>query len=221
MQCAVTGNASVIDKHIDRPEFLRNGCHVGVSRVEIRNVPLPCRNIGIALEVLGLGLVSEIIRDDGVPAALQQFRGGCADAADAADTTMGFTALDGLVMGTRSGNLDPGVILYLEQERGLTAKEIETLLYEQSGLLGVSGGLASDMRTLLASDDPRAKEAIELFVYRIAREVGALTSSLGGLDGLVFTAGIGEHVPEIARKSARVWIGWASLWTTRRTSAAR
>ena len=119
------------------------------------------------------------------------------------DTTMGFTALDGLVMGTRSGNLDPGVILYLEQERGLSAKQVETLLYEQSGLLGVSGGLASDMRTLLASDDPHAKEAIELFVYRIAREIGALTSSLGGLDGLVFTAGIGEHAPEIREKRLR------------------
>ena len=126
------------------------------------------------------------------------------------DTTMGFTALDGLVMGTRSGNLDPGVILYLEQECGLSAKQVETLLYEQSGLLGVSGGLASDMRTLLASDDPRAKEAIELFVYRIAREIGALTSSLGGLDGLVFTAGIGEHAPEIrTRVCAR--LGWLAV----------
>ena len=112
------------------------------------------------------------------------------------DTTMGFTALDGLMMGTRCGNLDPGVILYLEQQRGLTAKEVEDLLYRKSGLLGVSG-IASDMRTLLASSDMRAREAIELFVFRIAREIGALTSSLGGLDGLVFSAGIGEHAPEI------------------------
>lgn len=126
------------------------------------------------------------------------------------DTTMGFTALDGLVMGTRSGNLDPGVILYLEQERGLSAKQVETLLYEQSGLLGVSGGLASDMRTLLASDDPRAKEAVELFVYRIVREIGALTSSLGGLDGLVFTAGIGEHAPEI-RERVCARLGWLAV----------
>lgn len=126
------------------------------------------------------------------------------------DTTMGFTALDGLVMGTRSGNLDPGVILYLEQERGLSAKQVETLLYEQSGLLGVSGGLASDMRTLLASDDPHAKEAIDLFVYRIAREIGALTSSLGGLDGLVFTAGIGQHAPEI-RESVGARLGWLAV----------
>ncbi len=88
------------------------------------------------------------------------------------DTTMGFTALDGLVMGTRCGNIDPGVILYLEEEQGMAAKEVEKLLYLKSGLLGVSGGIASDMRTLLSSRDPRAAEAIELFVYRIAREIG-------------------------------------------------
>ena len=125
------------------------------------------------------------------------------------DTTMGFSTLDGLVMGTRAGNLDPGVILYLEEERGLTAKQVETLLYQQSGLLGVSGGIASDMCALLASADVHAKEAIELFVFRIAREIGALTSSLGGLDGLVFTAGIGEHAPAIrAMVCARLgWLG--------------
>jgi acetate kinase len=125
------------------------------------------------------------------------------------DTTMGFTALDGLVMGTRCGSLDPGVILYLEEERALTAKQVEELLYRRSGLLGVSGGIASDMRILLASADPQAKQAVELFVYRIAREIGALTSSLGGLDGLVFTAGIGEHAPAIrAMVCARLgWLG--------------
>lgn len=124
------------------------------------------------------------------------------------DTTMGFTALDGLVMGTRCGNIDPGVILYLQQERGLTATQVGDLLYRQSGLLGVSGGVA-DMRELLASDNPRAQEAIELFVFRAAREIGALTSSLGGLDGLVFTAGIGEHAPAIrAGICARLaWLG--------------
>jgi acetate kinase len=125
------------------------------------------------------------------------------------DTTMGFTTLDGLVMGTRCGDLDPGVVLYLEQQRGLTPKDVEDILYNRSGLLGVSGGLASDMRALLASADPRAQDAINLFVYRIAREVGALTSSLEGLDGLVFTAGIGEHAPEIrASVAARLaWLG--------------
>jgi acetate kinase len=127
------------------------------------------------------------------------------------DTTMGLTALDGLAMGTRCGSLDPGVILYLEKERGLSADEIEHILYEKSGLLGVSGGLASDMRTLLASTDPRAADAVELFVFRIVREIGALTSSLGGLDGLIFTAGIGEHAPEIRRRvCARLgWLGVA------------
>lgn len=126
------------------------------------------------------------------------------------DTTMGFTALDGLVMGTRCGSLDPGVILYLQQQHGMSTKQVETLLYRQSGLFAVSGGVASDMRTLLASDDAAAADAIELFVYRIAREIGALTSSLGGLDGLVFTAGIGEHAPEIRRRvCAR--LGWLSV----------
>ena len=125
------------------------------------------------------------------------------------DTTMGFTALDGLVMGTRCGNLDPGVILYLERERGLTAKQITDLLYRRSGLLGVSGGIASDMRTLLASGDARAHDAIELFVFRMVREIGALASSLGGLDGIVFTAGIGEHAPAIREMvCARLaWLG--------------
>lgn len=126
------------------------------------------------------------------------------------DTTMGFTALDGLVMGTRSGNIDPGVVLYLQQQHGLSVKEVETLLYKQSGLLGVSGGLASDMRTLVASDDVRAKEAIELFVYRLAREIGGLANSLGGLDGLVFTAGIGEHAPEI-RQMVCARLGWLGV----------
>ena len=122
------------------------------------------------------------------------------------DTTMGFTALDGLVMGTRSGSLDPGVILYLEQQHGMDAEAVEKLLYNQSGLLGVSG-ISSDMRTLLASTESRAGDAIELFVFRIAREIGALTASLNGVDGLVFTAGIGEHAPEI-RAAVVNRLGW-------------
>ncbi len=124
------------------------------------------------------------------------------------DTTMGFTALDGLVMGTRCGDLDPGVILYLEQQHGMSPKAIETLLYKQSGLLGVSG-LSGDMRALEASDDSHAKDAIDLFVFRLAREAGALVASLGGLDGLVFTAGIGEHAPRIRAEVCRrlSWLG--------------
>src|SRR5690348_3973104 len=105
---------------------------------------------------------------------------------------MGFTAVDGLMMGTRSGALDPGVLLYLMQERGFDAAAIEDLLYRRSGLLGVSG-VASDMRTLRQSRAPEAGEAIALFVYRIVREIGSMAAALGGLDALVFTAGIGEH----------------------------
>lgn len=124
------------------------------------------------------------------------------------DTTMGFTALDGLPMGTRCGALDPGVILYLMRERGMDADAIEQLLYNRSGLLGVSG-VSRDMRELLASKEGGAREAVELFVYRISREIGALAATLGGVDGLVFTAGIGEHSPEIRRRVCERsrWLG--------------
>lgn len=124
------------------------------------------------------------------------------------DTTMGFTALDGLMMGTRCGSIDPGVILHLQQQDGMSAEEVRHLLYEQSGLLGVSG-LSSDMRELLASDHPAAAEAVELFVYRVAREAGALAGSLGGLDNLVFTAGIGESSPVIRALVCKrlAWLG--------------
>ena len=123
-------------------------------------------------------------------------------------STMGFTALDGLPMGTRSGAIDPGVVLYLLDELGMDARAIEHLLYDESGLLGVSG-LSSDMRTLTASDDPRACLAIDLYVYRIRRELGSLAAALGGLDALVFTAGIGEHAAPIrARVCAdAAWLG--------------
>ena len=110
-------------------------------------------------------------------------------------TTMGFSALDGLVMATRCGSLDPGVILYLGRQ-GHSFDDIEDILYHRSGLLGVSG-LSGDIRVLLASDKPAAREAIELFTYRIATHVGSLAVALGGLDGLVFTAGIGQHAPAI------------------------
>jgi len=111
-------------------------------------------------------------------------------------TTMGFTALDGLVMGTRPGALDPGVLLYLLNAHAMDGKSLERLLYHESGLLGVSS-LSSDMRVLLESCDPHAKEAVDLFVYRLGRELGSLAAALGGLDGLVFTAGIGEHAAPI------------------------
>jgi acetate kinase len=123
-------------------------------------------------------------------------------------TTMGFSALDGLVMGRRCGSLDPGVILYLLESEHRTAAEVSDLLYEQSGLFGVSG-ISDDMRDLLASPRPEAAEAVELFVYRIVRELGSLTAALGGLDALVFTGGIGEHAAEIRARvcAASAWLG--------------
>ncbi len=122
-------------------------------------------------------------------------------------TTTGFSALDGLMMATRCGLLDPGVLLYLLRQ-GYSVDDLEDMLYRRSGLLGVSG-LSGDVRVLLASDAPAAREALELFTYRIAWEAGALVSALGGLDGLVFTAGIGEHAPRIrAEVCARLnWLG--------------
>ena len=124
-------------------------------------------------------------------------------------STMGFSALDGLVMGTRCGTLDPGVILYLLREHGMTPDELETMLYKESGMLGISGGVSDDVRDLLASDEPAAREAIEVFVYRVVREIGSLAAAAGGMDALVFTAGIGEHSPEIraAICSRLAWMG--------------
>lgn len=124
-------------------------------------------------------------------------------------TTMGFSTLDGLVMSTRCGALDPGVILHLLQDRKLPADELVTLLYEKSGLLGVSG-ISGDMRTLIGSHDPAAAEAIALFVYRIGREIGSLAAALGGLDRLVFTAGIGENAPSI-REKVGAFAGWLGV----------
>jgi acetate kinase len=124
------------------------------------------------------------------------------------DNTLGFTALDGLSMGTRPGALDPGVVLYLYQGLGLSAKEIEAILYKKSGLLGISG-TSNDMRELLKSEEPDAQLAIDYFVYRAAKEIGSLAAVLGGVDGLVFTAGIGENSPEIRRRicEASSWLG--------------
>ncbi|HEX4886091.1 MAG TPA: acetate/propionate family kinase [Casimicrobiaceae bacterium] len=123
-------------------------------------------------------------------------------------STMGFTALDGLVMGTRTGALDPGVLLYLMDELGMDARAIERLLYRESGLLGVSG-VSSDMRTLLASAEPRAKFAVDLFCYRAGRELGSLAAALGGLDALVFTGGIGEHAAPVRAQvvDGAAWLG--------------
>lgn len=122
------------------------------------------------------------------------------------DTTMGFSPLDGLVMGTRCGDLDPGVVLHLVRE-GRSVDDVERLLYRESGMLGISG-LSADTRDLLASGSPAAREAIDTFVTSVVRAIGSLTAMLGGLDGIVFTAGIGEHSAEI-----RARIGSASAWT--------
>jgi acetate kinase len=123
-------------------------------------------------------------------------------------TTLSFTPADGLMMGTRVGALDPGVILYLMSRHAMDAAALENLIYHESGLLGVSG-LSSDMRELLASADPRAAEAIDLFVYRIGREIGALAAALAGLDALVFTGGIGENAAAIRARVCRdaAWLG--------------
>jgi acetate kinase len=123
-------------------------------------------------------------------------------------STMGFTAVDGLPMGTRCGAIDPGVILYLLDELKMDARAIEKLIYQQSGLLGVSG-VSSDMRALLESREPRAKLAVDLFIYRIGREIGSLAAALGGLDALVFTAGIGERAAPIRERVCRdaAWLG--------------
>ena len=124
------------------------------------------------------------------------------------DSSLGFTALDGLCMGTRPGGVDPGVILYLFQNLGLSAPEVETVLYKKSGLLAISG-ISSDMRDLLASSEAKARLAVDYFVYRAAKEIGALAAVLGGIDGLVFTAGIGENSAEIRRRicESSAWLG--------------
>jgi acetate kinase len=124
------------------------------------------------------------------------------------DSTLGFTALDGLTMGTRPGSIDPGVILYLFQVLKLSAQEVETILYKKSGLLGISG-ISNDMRNLLGSEEAGARLAIDYFVYQATKQIGALAGVLGGIDGLVFTAGIGENSAEIRRRicEASAWLG--------------
>ncbi len=124
------------------------------------------------------------------------------------DSTMAFTGLDGLPMGTRCGQIDPGVLLYLVSEKGYGAKELERLLYHESGLRGLSG-ISNDVRDLLASEDPRARLALDCFVYRVARELGALAAALQGIDAVVLTAGISENSPEMrARICTRAaWLG--------------
>jgi acetate kinase len=133
-------------------------------------------------------------------------------------TSMGFSAVDGLMMGTRSGSLDPGVLLYLMENHHMDAQALEKLLYKESGLLGVSG-ISQDMRELLASPKPEAREAVDLFCYRLVREVGALAAAVGGIDALVFTGGIGEHAAVI-RDFVCAALGWLGLDFDREANAA-
>lgn len=144
-----------------------------------------------------------IVAHLGSGASLCALRGG-----RSIDCSLGFTALDGLCMGTRPGSVDPGAILYLFQNLGLSAKEVENILYKQSGLLGISG-ISNDMRELVENSDPGARLAVDYFVYRAAKEIGAMAAVLGGVDGLVFTAGIGENSAEIRRRICEscAWLG--------------
>ena len=185
-------------------------------------VALPARISGSAIKRYGFhGLSYEYIASV-LPDVAPEIAGGrvivahlgsgaslCAmKAGRSVDHTLGFTALDGLCMGTRPGALDPGVVLYLFQTLGLSAAEVEKILYKESGLLGISG-VSNDMRDLLASNKPAARLAVDYFVYRIVKEIGALTAVLGGIDGIVFTAGIGERSAEIRRRvlEASSWLG--------------
>ena len=156
----------------------------------------------------GLAEAKVVVAHLGNGASLCAMRGG-----RSIDTTMSLTALDGLVMGTRPGALDPGVVLYMLQQEKLDAAQIEHVLYKESGLLGLSG-TSSDMRELAKSDDPRAKAAIELFVYRVACETAAMAAAMGGIDALVFTGGIGEHDP-VVRAAVTERLGWLNLQTIR------
>jgi acetate kinase len=135
-------------------------------------------------------------------------------------TTMGFTALDGLPMGTRCGALDPGVVLHLVQQKGMSAETLVDLLYRRSGMLGLSG-VSSDFRELLASGEPRARFAIEVFCYRTAGHIASLAAALGGLDGIVFTAGVGENAAPVRSAICRACGGWGSSSTRWRTGSIK
>jgi acetate kinase len=214
---------SLLDK---RPELLQVGCfdtafhcvQPAVAQAFALPAEITERGVrrygfhGLSYEYIASALPAYDSRAaDGCTIVLHLGNGAsmCAmQAGNSVASTMGFTAVDGLPMGTRCGSLDPGVVLYLMDELKMDTRAIEKLLYQQSGLLGVSG-VSSDMRTLLDSDDPKAKFAVELFIYRIGRELGSLAAALGGLDALVFTGGIGEHAGSIRERvcQAAAWLG--------------
>jgi acetate kinase len=220
-------NLAAIDAVFNRlPDVPQVGCfdtgfHSGHSPVA-ELIPLP-RNIcksglqrygfhGLSYEYIASVLpevAPEIAKGRVIVAHLGSGASLCAlNDGKSVDSSLGFTALDGLCMGTRPGALDPGIVLYLFQSLGLTAKEVETMLYKQSGLLGISG-ISNDMRDLIGRSEPEARLAVDYFVYRAAKEIGALAAVLGGVDALVFTAGIGENSSEIRRRicEASAWLG--------------
>ncbi len=183
-----------LPKHIREAGVQRYGFH-GLSYEYIASV-LP----DAAPEIAGKRV---IVAHLGSGSSLCAMRDG-----KSVDSTFGFTALDGLCMGTRTGSVDPGAILFLFQNLGLSASEVEAILYKKSGLIGISG-LSNDMRVLLTASEPAARLAVDYFVYRVAKEIGALTAVLGGLDGLVFTAGIGENSAQIRKRICEMsaWLG--------------
>jgi len=208
------------------PELPQVGCfdtafHVG-QPAEAQSFALPQRITeqgvrrygfhGLSYEYIALSLPkvdAGLAQARVVAAHLGNGASMCAiDAGRSVASTMGFTAVDGLPMGTRCGALDPGVVLYLIDELGMSVAAVQKMLYQESGLLGVSG-IASDMRTLEESNDPRARQAIDLMVYRIGRELGSLTAALGGLDALVFSGGIGENSSSLraAVCAQAAWLG--------------
>lgn len=167
---------------------------------------------GLSYEYITSVLPTEAPKLAGGRVVIAHLGNGCSACALSAGksvaTTMGFTALDGLPMGTRSGALDPGVVLYLIEQKGMNARAVSDLLYRRSGMLGVSG-ISSDFRDLLASPEPRARFAVELFCRGVARHIASLAATLGGLDGIVFTAGVGENAAPVRRRICRAcaWLG--------------
>jgi len=195
--------------HQHRPEIAtrfalpREWHDKGLRRYGFHGLSYEYVSARLIVEEPGLGQGRVIAAHLGNGASLCAMRAGRSE-----DTTMGFTALDGLVMGSRCGTIDPGVVLHLQQQEGMSAADVEAMLYRQSGLLGVSG-ISNDMRTLRASDRPEAREAIDVFLWRLVKEVGALVAVLGGLDALVFTAGIGENDARLREElcTRLAWMG--------------
>jgi acetate kinase len=193
---SATATAFALPRHLTQDGIRRFGFH-GISYEYIA---------GVLPEVIGATASGRVVVAHlGSGASLCALRGGRSIA-----TTMSFTPLDGLPMSRRCGSLDPGVVLYLMQHKGMTAEQISKLLNEESGMMGVST-ISDDMQVLLCSKDPRAAEAVDLFVYRIGLELGAMAAALHGLDALVFTGGIGEHAASIRRRVCEdaAWLGVA------------